>query len=428
MGMFGRTSDTVCTADEIPVRQSAAIQALRRELPVWRNFIFTSVSALLVWWLAVAVCLSAMPFPFGLSVTESIPVRLRADQEFPQIAPDLPLRLVNSQGTDAVRSLVTANSQSSGDFIMTENGLSISNGLLSEGSAIAPNAPYEEPLNYADQSSSQPLLTPCQVFDESAAPVHSCEGWQLLPDGLLYRPYLANPKEPRIQWVTLHDTISNTNIWEATLGGRAGLLRYGTFGSKNPQGFQLDLDGAVFARVLPDEPSSMLAGSDYRVGLFGTWRWNRVAYKAGYYHISSHLGDEFLLANPGFPRFNYVRDSLIIGTTYDLTPNAQIYGEIGNAIGHQGGAKPFELQFGAQYTPVAQSVVRGAPFAGVNHYTREDFNWITGVNVVAGWGWQGPQSSRRIRIGMQYYNGPSLQYSFRNRHENLVGGGVWFDF
>jgi hypothetical protein len=33
-----------------------------------------------------------------------------------------------------------------------------------------------------------------------------------------------------------------------------------------------------------------------------------------------------------------------------------------------------------------------------------------------------------LRIGAQHYNGPSQQFSFVNRWENLIGGGIWFDY
>ncbi|MFN9977937.1 MAG: DUF1207 domain-containing protein, partial [Phycisphaerae bacterium] len=72
--------------------------------------------------------------------------------------------------------------------------------------------------------------------------------------------------------------------------------------------------------------------------------------------------------------------------------------------------------------------LRGAPFAATNVYTRQDFNWISGINTVAGWGWQGSRSKHRLRIGAQHYNGPSQQFSFVNRWENLIGGGIWFDY
>lgn len=271
-------------------------------------------------------------------------------------------------------------------------------------------------------------MTPQQVFSDSPAQCNSCFGWQVLPQGLMYKSYIAGDKEPRMQFIQLHDTRSNQRVWDAVLGGRLGLLRHGNYDSVNPQGFQIDIEGAVFARVLPDQPSAMLQGSDYRAGLLGTHRSNGTAYKWGYYHVSSHIGDEFLIANPTFNRINYVRDSLIVGVTQDLKYSTQIYGEFAYALGVEGGAKPLEFQFGTQYLPVAKSNLRGAPYVAANYHIREDFQFQGGFSTVAGWGWQGFQTQHRLRVGMQYYNGPSLQYQFLDRVENLYGGGIWYDY
>ena len=271
-------------------------------------------------------------------------------------------------------------------------------------------------------------ITPQQLFSNAPAHCNSCFGWQVIPQGLMYKSYIAGEKEPRMQFIQLHDTRSKQRMWDAVLGGRVGLLRYGNNDSVNPQGFQIDVEGAVFARVLPDEPSAMLQGSDYRAGLLGTNRYNGTAVKYGYYHISSHIGDEFLFANPTVKPINYVRDSVIAGVTQDLSYSTQIYGEIAYAIGAQGGAKPLEFQFGAQYLPVAESSLRGAPYVAANYHIREDFQFQGGFNTVAGWGWQGLQTRHRFRIGLQYYHGPSLQYQFLNQVENLYGGGIWYDY
>jgi hypothetical protein len=287
---------------------------------------------------------------------------------------------------------------------------------------------------YADLDELMPRVqtpsrvTPQQVFAAQPEQCNNCYGWHVLPKGLLYKSYLAGEKEPRMQFVQLYDTRSKTRVWDAVLGGRMGLVRNGSYDSVNPQGFQVDLEGAVFARVLPDQPSAMLAGSDYRAGLLGTHRYGSTAYKWGYYHISSHIGDEFLIANPTFNRLNYVRDSLITGVTQDLNPATQVYAEIAYALGVEGGAKPLEFQFGGQYQPVARTGLRGAPYLAANYHIREDFDFHGGANTVAGWGWQGAESRHRFRIGLQYYNGPSMQYQFLDTWENMYGGGLWFDY
>lgn len=250
--------------------------------------------------------------------------------------------------------------------------------------------------------------------------------WHAMPAGLMYRSYLAGEKEPRMSSIWMKDDTGRT-VWENTLGGRIGLVRYGTDGAFRPQGWQLDVEGAALARVLPGTVSTMLEATDYRAGLLVTWAEGPWHAKAGYYHLSSHLGDEFVIANPGHPRFNYVRDSAIVGVTYDIDNDWQTYGEVAYAFSAEDGAEPLELQYGIQYSPLVFGQ-RGAPFVAVNGHSREDFDFMTSITAQAGWQWRGTLSQRLWRVGVQYYNGPALQYSFPGKHDHLFGAGAWLDF
>lgn len=259
-----------------------------------------------------------------------------------------------------------------------------------------------------------------------ADPRVSTFGWQLLPDGVLYPSYIAGTKEPRFGAAWLWERRRGL-VWETALGGRWGLVRHGTFGPHDSRGFQIDVEGAALARVDPEEESDLEA-VDFRAGIVATWREGPWRLKAGYYHISSHLGDEFVIKNPGFTRLNYVRDSLIIGLMYDISPDLQIYGEFAPALNANGGAEPAEFQFGIQYSPYVVTGLRGAPFAAVNGHLRQEFNFGGSVNVMAGWQWRGKYTNRQFRVGAQYYSGPSIQWSFLDRYESLAGVGMWFDY
>lgn len=263
-------------------------------------------------------------------------------------------------------------------------------------------------------------FAPCP---ECEAPVHR---WQLLPDGLLYKSYVAGEKEPRFAAVWLYES-GRGWVWETTLGGRVGLVRYGTPGAVNPEGWQIDIEGAAFPRIDPEESSEMDA-VDFRAGCVWTWRRGPLAVKAGYYHISSHIGDEYLLRTPTFRRIEYVRDAAILGMRYDINPALTTYGEVGYAVGHTGGAEPLELQFGLEYSPRVGCDWRGAPFAAINGHLREDFNFGGNLNVVAGRQWRGPESDHVFRAGVMYFNGKSLQYQFFDKDEELLGAGIWFDY
>jgi hypothetical protein len=245
----------------------------------------------------------------------------------------------------------------------------------------------------ADDDPAHVALDPVSA---TCAPA-GCHEWQVLPAGLLYRSYLAGEKEPRIAWTRLRDR-NRGWIWEVALGGRVGLLRHGTRGAAGAEGWQVDLEGAALPRVDPEEESHVLEATDYRFGMLWTRRRGPTAIKAGYYHISSHLGDEFVISNPGFDRLNYVRDSLIFGVMHDVSEGVQAYGEIGYALSVEGGAEPLELQFGG------------------------------GLNVEGGWAWYGADSGHLLRVGLQYYTGKSIQYSLLDVDEQLFGIGIWFDY
>ena len=160
--------------------------------------------------------------------------------------------------------------------------------------------------------------------------VNDVDGWHLLPDGLLWHSYLAAPHEPRISTV-IFQTNDEGIFWDATLGGRVGLLRYGTADAKHPSGWQWDLEGAAITRLdllHAEDVESM----DYRFGTEITAAEGPWAMKFGYFHISSHVGDEYLIRNPTFQRINYVTESWIVGGSYKPTDQVRLYGEFINSF------------------------------------------------------------------------------------------------
>jgi hypothetical protein len=287
-------------------------------------------------------------------------------------------------------------------------------------------AGLEPPNESATENRLISLLTPDAYEAEPFLDYRDCPWtWQLLPDGLIYKSYLAGEKEPRFASAWLYEKDRGV-VWDVALGGRVGIFRYGTPGTFRPRGWQLDFEGAVFPRVDPDEHHDLEA-SDFRVGIPLTWSRGSIAIKAGYFHISSHVGDEFLIRT-GYQRINYVRDSLVLGIAHYPSNDTRVYFEIGYAPGVSGGAEPLEFQFGAEYSPVWEVACGGAPFAAINGHLREEVDFGGSVNFMTGWQWRGPESNRLLRIGFQFFDGKSYYYEFFNTHEQLTGIGIWLDY
>lgn len=254
----------------------------------------------------------------------------------------------------------------------------------------------------------------------------NCWGWTVLPTDLLYTSYLAGPKESRMAFAVLNEKDIGWQM-ELEAGARVGILRYGSLNDNVLEGWQLDVEGAGPPRLNIEEELDLDA-ADFRVGVPLTWRRGQYQAKFAYYHTSAHAGDEYIKRNPTFQRINYVRDAFVLGGGYFLDPDLRLYGEIGYAFNTDGGAQPWELQFGAEFSPADHSGIRGAPFWAVNGYLREEVNWGGNVNIMVGWQWRGDRNNHLFRIGLQYLDGKTMQYAFFRNSERMVGFGTWYDF
>ena len=270
--------------------------------------------------------------------------------------------------------------------------------------------------------------------------------WQMFPDGFIYPAYLAATQN-RLASVSNYDSNIDWN-WDITLGGRTPLIRYGNRSTLFPEGWQLDMEGSVHLRLNFTEQMDMEA-NDFRAGFplsYGTKIWQ---FRTGYYHVSTHVGDERVLRyyqSGGDPyyqnkntyknkeehrthRLNYYREAWLLSYAYRPTPNTRIYAEADYAFMLGELTKPWHFQFGAEYSPVYPARGGwGTPFAAVNVRLMQEHDFDGNFTVQSGWQWRGAHN-QLFRIGVQYFNGASEQYSFLyHKREHKVGLGMWYDF
>lgn len=250
---------------------------------------------------------------------------------------------------------------------------------------------------------------------------------QFLPVGLMYPSYLAGRKEPRLQSIITHEEGYGT-LWDITLGGRAPILRYGTKDITQPEGWEIELEGAALLR-LDWERDRNLAATDYRAGVpivYGTRRWQ---VKTGYYHVSSHLGDNYLMDHFR-TRKHYSRDAIMLGFSFRPTDDTRLYAEADYAFHCGRTAEPWEFQFGAEYSPIFNPNTSNwdlRPFiASHGHlYEERDFGgyWATQIGVQ----WRSPTNSL-LRLGAEYFIGGDDLYQFHTHFQRKIGGAIWYDF
>jgi hypothetical protein len=248
-------------------------------------------------------------------------------------------------------------------------------------------------------------------------------GFEFLPSGTLYPAYLAGPKESRLSTQIFRETDDGL-LWDATLGGRFGWFRGTSF--DGARAWQVDVEAAAILRLDPDQEVD-LRSVDYRAGIPLTFAAGANRFKLGYYHLSAHAGDEFLLKNPGFQRLNYVRDAIVLGYARYFGERVRVYGETSWAFFSEI-SDPWNFQFGYEIAPTRPTGIVGEPFFAINGLLRQEVDFSGTTTVHAGWAWRDAQAARLLRAGLFLQTGKSSQYEFHDTSETLVGAGLWYDF
>ncbi len=100
----------------------------------------------------------------------------------------------------------------------------------------------------------------------------SGSGNTFLPTGDLFRPLIADPKQPRF-FVSLRKyNFKAHNINGAAVGYGENFGIYKHQGKENESGYQLNIVGGLFAQFNLDAPSRDLLNADYTIGFPLTYR------------------------------------------------------------------------------------------------------------------------------------------------------------
>jgi len=249
------------------------------------------------------------------------------------------------------------------------------------------------------------------------------------PTGDLFRPLLADPKQPQffVGFNSFRSLGMRYTRASVGFGETFGLYRF--FGSSEGNGLQLSMEGALFAQFNMDSPSSDLINTDYTFGIPVTYRHGDNSLRFRIYHQSSHLGDELLLSadHPERVNLSYEAVELIYSREWR---GWRGYGG-GECLVHR---SPENLErksahWGIEYRGSKPLVWNGRPIAGVDMKSFEENNWAIDTSVKAGLEFGHPNpGQRRLRLMAEWYKGFDPHGQFYNNKVEYFGLGVSLGF
>lgn len=274
-------------------------------------------------------------------------------------------------------------------------------------------------------------LGPYDCLDGDCSCAFGCGyyGVWLPEDGLLFKPFVADPRQVTysVGW-RFNDQALTKNVIPVSFGDNLAMYRWCSVWPFGGQ-LQINIEGALWGVFDPLDESSPLLNADYYVGIPVSYAIGRWGWRIRFYHISSHIGDEFLIFHPGFDRRNPSAEYLDSHISYYITDEIRFYGGAGWIIQHDDSfaSGNWYLEAGAELRLLGLGFYNscqnlfGHPFMGMhfhfnNHYSRHiDNTYVVGYE----WG-KSCGNQRRVRAFLEYHDGYSVDGQFRKHACNYL--------
>ena len=255
---------------------------------------------------------------------------------------------------------------------------------------------------------------------------------------VLYPPMVANPMET-IYSAAYHigDQVVGTKSIAVSLGDNFPIFRWrNVFWAEGD--LQIDIQSgiwSVFNMGVKDNPNheiSELVNTDFLVGIPLSYAFDKWAFRLRVYHISSHLGDEYMHNHPHFKRLNPSMEAIDFFTSYQLNDFFRFY--IGPGwIFHSDKTFPMEhfyVEYGGEMRLFGSKSfyhrLYGTPFLAVFFRNWQVNHWQFDATLMGGYEWSKLQGvGRKIRLFAEYHNGYSVGQFFKERTSFWGFGLSW---
>ncbi len=259
------------------------------------------------------------------------------------------------------------------------------------------------------------------------------------PDGYPFRPPLASAIEPgtRLAPVRIHRGSERRTVGLANFSDAFAVwLRRGSRDSDRqdpgitgtdsaparpaatdrPLRLAIGLAGGAFARFDLQSRNNEFREAHFRVGLQLRAAWHGLAARGELYHVSSHLGDEYMVRTGVLPH-STSREGVEILVEGSPLPGVLVYGGPGSIIRSKRNFVAASVRVGAEWDPDHVHWGPFAPYAGAEAFSWAELGWDPVLAAQAGVRFGGG----RFRLGLDAGSGPSRAEQFWRQDETLLG-------
>ncbi len=296
---------------------------------------------------------------------------------------------------------------------------------------------HEEPCPFEEEEEDDGLICVDNCIYECLNPCCLRGVW--LPEAPpLFLPFKADPRQLAASagW-RFYDQVIGKHVIDVSYFDTIQMYRWFNIGLPCGQ-LEFDIDGALWAVFEPTAPTSPLVNADYYVGGSLNYAWDSWSFRFRAYHISSHIGDEFLLEHPGFDRRNPSAEYVDLYASYYLDGDTLRLYLGGGYIVHRDpsfrceriyGEAGAELYFPWFHLFSTCHMIQGRPYFAVNLRCREEHDWDLDQTYVLGYEFAKLYGlERKLRFYFEYHEGYSLEGQFCHARTDYFSFRISYGF
>lgn len=238
---------------------------------------------------------------------------------------------------------------------------------------------------------------------------------------VLFAQLIADPRDPTNSVAyRFGDKVVGKSVVAVSVGDDFPIFRWRDIMRWHGD-MQISIEAAIWAVFnysnLPKSKSgdfSELVNTDYYIGIPLTYAFDKWSFKLRAYHISGHLGDEYIVHHPEYvnKRRNPSFEAIDFFTAYQFTTGFRGYFGPG-IIFHSDPTfklKPLYLQYGFELRVFGQKLpyhgIYCSPFLAVNLDNYQQHNWNLDATIMIGYEFTKLQGiGRKMRLFLEYHQG-----------------------
>lgn len=233
---------------------------------------------------------------------------------------------------------------------------------------------------------------------------------------ILFPSQVANPRQiaftvgPRF-----HDILAGNLGTAFSFGDQFPIYRWANVWRWHGD-LQLELEAGLFAVFCFDKKWFPMQNADYYAGIPVTYATGPWAYRARFYHVSTHVGDEYMDDHRWFRRKNKSFEAVDFFASYQ-NDTIHIYGGPG-VIVHSDPEfhmPPIYFEYGIEARAFRRNFTQlyGQPFLAIHVQNAQEHNFAFDPTYAIGYEWGKIQGfGRKIRIYFEYHDGFSPDGEF----------------